>query len=289
MGRLGVEPLLNSSGIPRSSPASFSNGKSDGGPAKARVLVIGVYLADKPNNRRQITLELSSSTHYEVTQRWMALGRQPSTPSLCKITAESFPQLRPKVPLLNRLLSREDLSAFEFVMLIDDDISLPPQFVDRYLSIQTRSDFCLAQPARTSTSIIEHAVVEQRPGCLGRQTLFVESGQQDDWLDVLNRKSTEFQGAKWVFRVGGKMAPFHRVRKQGPARFENVLDTLVEERSLHGFRVAVWRHPNRSQMTDKIFGMTGMKMRGELDRLHALDITDQMLCGGAVPLDRGDG
>ena len=68
------------------------------------------------------------------------------------------------------------MSGFDTVMLFDDDIVLPERFLDRFLPLQHRFDFAIAQPARTSNSYIDHPIVEQQRGCLARQTRFVEIG-----------------------------------------------------------------------------------------------------------------
>src|SRR6185503_13591800 len=117
------------------------------------------------------------SKKYRVTQRWVALGGQPSrTKHVARVTAETVLRPAPKFELMNELLANEDLGQYEFVLLLDDDIVMPNSFVDQFLSLQEQLEFSIAQPARTSDSYIDHPIVEQQRGVLARQTLFEEIG-----------------------------------------------------------------------------------------------------------------
>jgi GT2 family glycosyltransferase len=140
------------------------------------VLSVGVYLVGKPNHADHIVDELETCTQYEVAQRWVALGGYPTSASLRRVTQRAITGSAPKITLLNELLSREVLSEYEFVILFDDDVRLPPQFLDGFLRLQTQLGFCLAQPARTSNSYIDHSIVRQQAGVLARETRFVEVG-----------------------------------------------------------------------------------------------------------------
>ena len=141
-----------------------------------RVLVTGIYLADKKNAASQITRELAGSANWEVEQRWVSLGKsQPST-DLAPFTVQVTESPSPKFLLLNQALLGVDLNAFEYVIVSDDDIQLPPGFLDRYLSVVSRYGFDVAQPARTHDSYIDHRFVEQLDGIDARRTRFVEIG-----------------------------------------------------------------------------------------------------------------
>ena len=71
---------------------------------------------------------------------------------------------------------QEDLANFDYVLLSDDDVVLPEQFLDQFIPLQGLLDFAIAQPARTGNSYIDHPIVEQQRGVLARQTRFVEIG-----------------------------------------------------------------------------------------------------------------
>jgi len=140
-----------------------------------RVLVLGIAMADRQNTAEDVIASMESDRH-EVVQRWIALGDEPDTPLLTAATAEIVRERVPKYELLNRLLAREPLGTYDHVVITDDDVVLPRRFLDSFLAFQDRFGFALAQPARTSTSYIDHPIVEQQLGTLARETRFVEIG-----------------------------------------------------------------------------------------------------------------
>ena len=141
-----------------------------------RVLVIGIYLADRPNNAEDIVARFAEATEWDVVQRWIALGADPPTREIENLTARVVLHPTPKYELLNAVLGKERLDDYEYVIVSDDDIVLPERFLDFFLGLQGELGFALAQPARTRTSFIDHPIVEQQRGCLARETLFVEIG-----------------------------------------------------------------------------------------------------------------
>jgi hypothetical protein len=140
----------------------------------AKVLVAGVYLADIPTWVTDIVPALSAAMHHSVTQRWIALWRGPVGSCSVPHTVLSVQGPAPKFELLNRVL--EDADAFDWVIIADDDVIIPANWVDSYLALADRFDFALSQPARTRDSFIDHQIVAQAPGLLARRTRFVEIG-----------------------------------------------------------------------------------------------------------------
>jgi glycosyltransferase involved in cell wall biosynthesis len=148
----------------------------DGRRKMGQVLVIGVYLANRPNTIEDIVARLSESRRFLVHQRWLALGGKPPSPAVEAVTIGRIDTPTPKFQLVNRVLASEDLSRYDYVLLVDDDVVFPRAFVDHFIPLQAHFDFALAQPARTSRSFIDHPIVEQQRGSVARQTLFVEIG-----------------------------------------------------------------------------------------------------------------
>ena len=140
------------------------------------VLIVGIYLLDKPNYICQIKSELGKSSRWEVEQRWVGLGTGPIPEEIAGVTARKVIPPAMKFSLLNQLLAETNIGAFEFVIVCDDDINFPENFLDRYLQLVMRYDFALAQPARTHDSFIDHPFVEQLDGLIARWTRFVEIG-----------------------------------------------------------------------------------------------------------------
>ena len=140
------------------------------------ILVLGVYLTDKDNHAPSILAELQKSRDWTVDQRWVALGKAAPDPDLLPLTAWHQKKPAPKFVLLNRLLIDIDLAAYEYLLVVDDDIILPGSFVDDYLSLVKRYSLAVAQPARTHDSYIDHPFVERLDGVAVRRTRFVEIG-----------------------------------------------------------------------------------------------------------------
>jgi hypothetical protein len=76
---------------------------------------------------------------------------------------------------LNRVLERVGLD-FDWILAVDDDLLLPPRFLDRFVALCERFALDLAQPAQTLRSHSAWRVTRRRPASLVRETRFVEIG-----------------------------------------------------------------------------------------------------------------
>ncbi len=141
-----------------------------------KVLVLGIYLADRKNLVCHIVQELGESMRCRVTQRWAALNGEAPAAHVGQVTCMTLSQRVPKFALLNRLMEGVDIAAYDFILLCDDDILLPESFLDGLLQRQIKYDFALAQPARTQDSYIDHPIVGRVEGLDARRTRFVEIG-----------------------------------------------------------------------------------------------------------------
>ena len=150
--------------------------RTPAGPPKRSALVIGIYLANRQNNVVDIVETLAATRSFRVEQRWLALCGGPPSPSVAGVTVGQRAELAPKGALINEQIDAADLTRFDYVVLCDDDVVLPSGFLDAFLGLQDRLQFRIAQPARTLNSFIDLPIVEQHPGLLARQTLFVEQG-----------------------------------------------------------------------------------------------------------------
>ena len=137
----------------------------------ARILVAGIYLADHPNNAPAL---IAAAAGQGVTQRWIALELAGPGRSDLPHTVAVLQGPQPKYRLLDRLTA--DAAAFDWVLLLDDDIELAPGFLPALVEAATRCDLTLCQPARTADSEIEHPITVAVPGLLARRTRFVEIG-----------------------------------------------------------------------------------------------------------------
>ena len=162
----------------RLSPIRFDHGRAlrHLPQARPRVLVVGAYLSEKPNLIDHLVRAFASSRHCAVTQRWAAIGRASTDPAVAAVTVEEVRTPTPKFALVNRLLEAGDFTNHDYLVVCDDDIRLPRDFVDRFIGWQQHCGFSLAQPARTWNSFVDHGFVRQSLRCKARETRFVEIG-----------------------------------------------------------------------------------------------------------------
>jgi len=142
--------------------------------ANKKVLVTGVALSDKPNHAVSIMDGLASSQNWELDQKWHVIGE--NVLPRREYVASSSMEKEEKYKILNRIISEVDLPSYEYLFVFDDDIEIPPHFVDLYLQIVEKRGYSLSQPARTHASYIDHYFVAQLLGIESRQTRFVEIG-----------------------------------------------------------------------------------------------------------------
>ena len=143
---------------------------------RLRVLVLGIYLADRPNTAGHLVSAFSSSRQLDVVQRWVALAGAPADAAVDAVTVERRTDCEPKFTVLNRLLLQHGWQGFDYIVFCDDDIVVPRGFLDAFLSYQVRCDFALAQPERTRTSYADRKFVRAMRGVNARRTRFVEIG-----------------------------------------------------------------------------------------------------------------
>ena len=142
-----------------------------------RVLALGVYLSEGVHSAEHIAAALASGgPGIEVVQRWAAIGPISTNPELASLTVVQSVEMQPKFELVNRALLGVEISAFDYVLVCDDDIYLPDGFLASFLAYQEAFDLALAQPARAWHSHFDHAFALRRPWLLARRTRFVECG-----------------------------------------------------------------------------------------------------------------
>lgn len=141
-----------------------------------KVLVVGVYLAEKKNLAEHLVGVFKASRHCDVEQRWIAIGKPPTAGALREHTVASILARTPKFELINGLITARDQVRFDYILVCDDDVTVPPDFIDRFIGWQQYCGFSLAQPARTWRSYVDHPFVRWRPFLRARETSFVEIG-----------------------------------------------------------------------------------------------------------------
>ncbi len=143
---------------------------------KHRVLVVGVYLADRENSVEHLMASFAGAKNVDVDQRWGCVFGQPSTDLQRAYTSVVSPLAVSKFEMVNRLIAIAPIVDYDYIIVSDDDIELPAAFVERFIGLQEYCGFGLAQPARTTDSEYSHRITLQVEGIRARQTRFVEIG-----------------------------------------------------------------------------------------------------------------
>lgn len=77
---------------------------------------------------------------------------------------------------LDVLLAEHPAAGFDWLLVVDDDVVLPPRFLDRFLHCAEIAGLLLAQPAHRRHSHAAWPVTRRRPGAAVRATRFAEIG-----------------------------------------------------------------------------------------------------------------
>jgi len=141
-----------------------------------KILVVGVVLQDRDNHYGHISKVLDSSIRHDVQQLWAVLKSKIELPSSENIMNIYFDEFIPRFKLINSIIREHSEGNYDYIIVTDDDIRLPEDFLDQFIMRQEQCDFSLAQPARTLNSITSHAITTQEKNTLARQTRFVEIG-----------------------------------------------------------------------------------------------------------------
>jgi len=133
--------------IPRTSTAR-ANG--------LRVLVVAIERPEVENTMAATLAELGRSESADVTVRTTSAGA------------------RGKFENLNALLATEELDAYDWLLVVDDDVDIPSRFLDRFLTHGAGAK--LAQPAHRLHSHAAWPHTRRRAQSVVRPTTFVEIG-----------------------------------------------------------------------------------------------------------------
>ncbi|WP_394280180.1 hypothetical protein [Microbacterium sp.] len=137
------------------------------GPAR-RVGVVGIYREAEPI--RSAVVELRASRHDVV----VALGAMGDVPAELRAETSADHLTAGKFQNLNVLV--RELTAVDWLVIIDDDVVLPSGFLDLAIEVCERLDLALAQPAQTRFSNANWSVAKRRLLSVARTTRFVEIG-----------------------------------------------------------------------------------------------------------------
>lgn len=77
---------------------------------------------------------------------------------------------------IDALLREHPAAGHDWLLVLDDDVWLPPGFLDAFVFLAERFELRIAQPAHRARSHAAWQVTRRRPNSLARQTAYVESG-----------------------------------------------------------------------------------------------------------------
>ncbi|ENV90487.1 DUF707 domain-containing protein [Acinetobacter bereziniae] len=143
---------------------------------KKKILLIGIYLTDYPNQAIHLMEQFSKSNEHTVDQKWVAIGGNEVPEELKSSTILHLKEKTPKFKLLNQIFSGIKLNTYDYLIVTDDDIVVHDQFLDVYIDIVDRYNLKIAQPSRTRHSFNIHKIVLQNRNTIARVTNFVEIG-----------------------------------------------------------------------------------------------------------------
>jgi hypothetical protein len=149
------DALGDAARIARAEPGRLRRAATSG--PRRRVLALGVERIGEPNLLAEARAELLRSRH-EVRFDSTGVGELG------------------KFQNLNRLLERSAAEGHDWLLVIDDDVSLPRDFLDVFLFLVERFDLRLAQPAHRARSHAAWDLTRRRVGSLVRETAYVEIG-----------------------------------------------------------------------------------------------------------------
>jgi hypothetical protein len=135
-----------------------------------RVLVVGAY---RPGSLLADAVARLGSARHDVRLAFGATGA--AEPALAEHTVADG-LAGGKFENLNRVLGTAQPTDVDWLLAIDDDVRLPPRFLDRFVAICEGFRLDLAQPAQSQRSHSAWRVTRRRPASLVRETRFVEIG-----------------------------------------------------------------------------------------------------------------
>lgn len=144
--------------------------------SRYKVLIVGIYLADRKNFAEHLIQRFNQARGIEIQQAWAAMLKDDIPENLVEHTKLLYKEGKPKFIAINELINLHRIEEFDYIIVCDDDIIIPNNFLDAFISAQSSCDFSIAQPARTATSCGSKAITISQTGTYARQTRFVEIG-----------------------------------------------------------------------------------------------------------------
>jgi len=143
-----------------------------------RVLLVAVEDPGRVEGLKTITAEFCKSRHH-VTVRTQPMGN------------------RGKFENINLALDNVELSAFDWLVVTDDDVLLPQAFLDNFICVAEMMNLKIAQPAHCCHSYTSFTFNYRKWNSLGRVTRYVEDGPLTAFHRDVLPKVLPFPELRW--------------------------------------------------------------------------------------------
>jgi hypothetical protein len=124
---------------------------------RMRILAVGVQSPRRPGALDDIFARMASARHDIVFDQKEVEGKG-------------------KLENINILLARYDLSTFDWIWLVDDDVALPRDYTDIFTALAEMAELKICGPAQRAKSHASYFMTRRRYDSLVRETSFVEVG-----------------------------------------------------------------------------------------------------------------
>lgn len=151
----------------------------------ARVLIVGIEVPSRPGDVHSVITRLRASSKHDVTVS--------IAPMLNRGKFENIDSAIERAP--------EPLSAYDWLVIVDDDIAFGRSFLDDLIAAAIQADLALAQPAHGFASHATYKITRRRFGSLARRTDFVEIGPLTLVRSDLFADLVPFPPSRWCYGI----------------------------------------------------------------------------------------
>lgn len=150
-----------------------------------RVLIVGVEVPSRAADIHRVMDKLRQGSRHDVSVSVTPMGPRGKFENIDVAIRDAA----------------EPLSAFDWLVVTDDDIDFEPGFLDDLTALADAGDLATSQPAHAFQSHTSYAITKRRWGSLVRQTKFVEIGPltlfRADAFDIL----VPFPASRWCYGI----------------------------------------------------------------------------------------
>ena len=169
---LGIQEYVNKAVIRRSLkmrvPESFRF-------VKVRILAICCYMADRPNLIQDLVHSVGEAKVTEIDFVVTNNTRTAPCTAAKPYVKYTLPGMQ-KYLAVARIIKDQLKPHHDYVLVIDDDVRLPPNFFDKYFMIAHGLRLIVSQPAMTDDSYKTFLCNQEVAGAIAHLTPFVEVG-----------------------------------------------------------------------------------------------------------------